>query len=950
MHRFVPALFCVLFLRMFTLHAVGDFPVLVEDAPDNSAGFAVFERAGLVPVPENARPARFIHDLENASGPFRFSMNHHQQYAGWFWEEDGEIRLLRGNRMWEGPVRLSGRMIRRTEEREGAVSVQPADILQDTRRLFERWISHRERGFSSRISAVETGNNMLLAVRLHQTGHSGPANQLAAHLFETAGRRETLLAALSAIQDLNYNDLFQEFLRHQDLETFTDAVEAMVGQHRDTWLSAGIAEEAVQAWREALAHPPEAPGDLDEVQSRLYTQLAGMTEPRLNQILANEGNWLLRPARQMIETLQMSDELTPTARGIIHDIWQLGAETLPVIIALTENNRVIPLDRSQFHQSWSFSGTREERELYELRRAFPRPAQVADFAERLLQVINPVEFDELTGDELRDAARDLYQDLKGKSRLEIAVHFYETRGGLDELDPEILFTLLARGGPEYLQRFREHVENLVLTGHLHEMSELVPVSPLYRGEDGAAFRDRIVAALRERFTSELENQESWEGQTVRNLIDRITKTDETAAEGDTESPESFDALIDSILAGNNDMEPDLTSMQNLYQDIPGLQKTFLNRHGDIKNDLQRQMVSQIFFFLMQMSRNPDMLAIFSYGEEDNFEYYENPEPGGGGPAPESGEPDTKASLLVADLWRPHLEQPDTALAYELATLVLMMESPDQETLMMLASFLSEEDPEDNPLIAEMVISRALSILDGEAPDWDNILPDSRNVPAERAEAMEAILHGEDVEAVLTLLHTRDWNEIAWIEERLERPAIRGNQVLQQALADPRRTVISLKSEDMPDLGEHAPAPGDRITEAHVLAILTRLQQHAREGQSGFLLLQESGIKPGLQLLHSPPYPGMNESGPSIQVIIFGSGMQAHRTFTLDEEIDLHAKPDTEELSEEMAMMMGGMDLSGQEPIAKELNNWLTATDIPHGQQSLLMILYTGTPAPETPEP
>ncbi len=950
MNRITPAvLFRLLCFALTMSYLRADFPVLVEDAPDNSAGFAVFERAGLVPVPEEARPVRFIRDLEDASSHFFYSSSHQGSYSGWFWEEDDEIRLLRGNRMWEGPVHLGGGIGAARDAREGAVSIQPADLVQDTHRLFERWINHRERNFSTSTSAMETGNHMLLAVRLHQTGHTDAANQLAAHLFETVGRRETLLAALSAVQDLNYNDLFQDYLRDRDLEAFADKVEDMINRHRDSWLSAGIAEEAVSEWREYVSNPPGDPEGLDEPQSRLYNLLADMDDLTFLQRISGEVNWLLRPASQSLDELKMYGADSKTGTQIIRLIQQLGPETFPVLLALSENTRVLPVDSSQIRQSRSFSGSRQERELHELRRAFSRPIRVGELADQMLIAVNSEDFEDLSGEELREAARDFYGIIQGKSRLEIAEVYFEHTPDMDELDEAVIYTLLAQGGEEYVNTFRELYLEKIQTAHLYELGHVISPAPLRRGEDGKAFSEQAVAILQERFAEELEDGDRWEGRIIREQVNKLTKGDEDVTAGDAEVLESFDSLIDKILAGNINFGDDPLVFEKIISDPESMQRAFLERYGEIHNQSQRQMLGYFFHNMMYYAANPDMMTMTGYGQEDPFVYYENPETGAQPDSPDEEDLDPAASLLIADLWRPQLEQADQTRAFELAYWVIALGNTDEEIGVRLFTTLRQDTPRNNPNLVPVVLALAGDILDGKNPDWDSVLPDSGKVPSERAEVMNNILRGVDAEAALELLQTMDLNEIAWIQERLQRPAIRDNQALWEQLADPRRIVIELQEEDTLSLGESAPAEGDRLTMDHIIELLSLAQQFARDGHTGSLMFHERGIKPGLTLQNVVfPRELLENEKPGVKIILHGHQLMAQKLFSADEDIVLDA-PDEEEETDDLLLMMGLQAGHGGKSLSEQINVWLEAETLPFGVQSVLAIQYIGTPQ-ETTEP
>ncbi|MCC5842739.1 MAG: hypothetical protein JJU05_00670 [Verrucomicrobia bacterium] len=951
---------CSAFLFPFmSLLYAEDFPVLIVNAPDNSAGFAVFERAGLLPVPEGAQPARHIFSAERSSRMHSISYSGGQSYAGWFWEEDGEIKLLRGNRMWDGPVRASSGMRMRSSPAEDAVTVMSADLMRDLRRQFDQWNRNREQGRTLRIGPRELGNYMIMAVRLHQVGHPDIANQLAAFLFETAGRRETLVAGLSALHDLNYHDRFQDYLLDGELEALAEALDAMLTQHRATWLSAAIADEVLETWRTALGDPaPELPAAFSDAQRELYELFVSDRDPAFYSMLSGEENWLLRPKRLMIREARDHGFLNDETRAFFETLWDLGADAIPVFIALVEDVRVLPLSAQEVsgNRHNPFSGGREDWELRELRRSFPRPVQLSELAEQWLRAVHPDELDTLSGGELTAAAEEVHAAFRGKTRLEIAKFLYERGESFDELGPDVVFTLLASGDSEIIGEIREKVSARVQTAHLYELGDVASWTPLFEGEEGAAFRREVADIISERFGEKLEEEDSWEKEMIEQLLASLQPPEAAeAADGEDAVPAglTLDGLADLVLKGESPRPNDFLQLRALTRDTEAVQRVLLARLDAAEESGQKVQLIQLTLGLLQMSGMDESDFGMHSDSSDMLLYYLDPE-GDGPDVADTEEPDVVGTEgaeggeteihLIPELWLPLLEGDDPAILSAAAFGILMLQLDDMDKLVGIHQAMASAGPGDGAGVAELLLPAARTVLEGGEVDWSAVLPDSGNVSEERAEEMSAVLRGSDVEALLNLLNSADMNEALWILEQLDRPSIQNNKDLWSAMTGPRRKVIHL-ADDLPEWLEDLPAVGGALTKDHLLALLQQVQDAARQGESGMMYIRETGIKPGVSILFSTDRMMRGQTTDGVHVMLHGPNFYGMRSFGLEDEVRL-TKLSEDEMTEEM-MMMG---MYGGEDFHKTVDAWLTPADIPYGAQTIFMIQFKGPEPEETPEP
>ena len=948
------ALIC--FLTLSNVLLANDFPVLVEDAPDNSQAFAAFHRQGLLPVPENAKPGRVV---DTSGGSIRISHGYGLNYDGWFWtNEDGELQLLHGNRMATKTV-VVGYPRGRTAD-EDTLYVMEADLRQDLRNHFDRTIQMRDRNFSHTSSPREVGQQMILAVRLHETGHSDLANQLAAHLFDTAGKRETLLAAVSAIHDLTYADFFRDYMSDHDLAALITNVEGLLQRARNTWLQGEIAAEQVDTWKQALADAPAVPENFSDLQSAFFNAFVDLGEDERTLIQTMQGDyWLLRPKRLIMQHLRYRVENPRKAERFLERFLALGPDAIPVLAALQEHPRLLPIDArsARFYGGMHHIHASEDFQRQQQLQDFPRPTPISTLAKGLLVDVLP-DADHRTDSDLISAAADSFYDtIKGKSRLEIAQYLYEQNPSLDALLDEVAFTILASGDAAFIQKIRTEI---LSSGDLLDISDLIfPESPLISGEDGEAFLTTYLEAVRTQHETDMAEEHSWRGRQARQVLQRFDQDIPTQA-----PTLSLEELVEDVLAGNTAQFARLQT-----QGYPGITKDFVEIQHIIlpkmleasdaqANSLHNMLVGLYTRALLaNMSHYSD---IYDGHAGTELAFYLNQD---ADITPEDAEALADAALddefidmdldieleLVSELWLPLLEQEATPAnrkrQIQLAAMVLGIQQDEDavDVIHPIWNNVFHVAPE----LTDLLTSLARQSLAGEIEDLSAHMPTADQVPEARAEAIRAALTAADAAAALSVLQTRDLHEMMLISDLLKTPEVQSNDDLWSQLTEQRRTIAYVQESFQP-FADAGFTVDTRLTTEVITALLQTLQAEARTGGTGRVEIHERNITPGIVAFHETSHMfGSGTGEGEVSLFIMGiSGGASRMAFSLDETISLQSADETPD--DDVMDLMSMLGQSWQSDGASGLEKWLRVEDVSPGNTAAIYIMYSAPDEYEIP--
>jgi hypothetical protein len=186
---------------------------------------------------------------------------------------------------------------------------------------------------------------MVFASRLHQIAETNAANQLSAHLFQTAGKRETLMAGVNFLADDAYHQALESFFRGGSAADLIRDAEAVRVRFRQGWTKTAVLGALIGKWKESLALAPGALPvvegiSLTERQQAFYRQF--QERPDLVRHLADMGgeNWLLQPKAYATFAYYEAGEVP---EGFLSPM-DLRLEAIPPLRLMLADLRLLPLN------------------------------------------------------------------------------------------------------------------------------------------------------------------------------------------------------------------------------------------------------------------------------------------------------------------------------------------------------------------------------------------------------------------------------------------------------------------------------------------------------------------------------------------------------------------------------------------------------------------------------
>lgn len=338
---------------------------------------------------------------------------------------------------------------------------------------------------------------LFFSAHLHAVGKREEANALATKLFaDPTVASITLANALNALATVQYDAALDTLAKTNDWAFLRDTVARLRAKFGVRWsLDAGAAL-LLERLEARIQGVPEPKGDgLTDAQRALARELADRPwiEPESAPVF-----WLLP---------EPPEQPPPESTSLKHRILVGGVETLPLLIALLDDETLTP-GTSDGGDRWNARDEDEDLEPAERTyRHMKRPTTRGELAHMLLARVLPAEdessdaasddAEEVEAVSFRDQATALYAQLRGKDTTEI-VRFYlgHKRKAARE---QILEALIEHAD---LARYAADVETALLELETEHGGPHVQ----YLAERGAAarpFAERLLAKLRVRL-AELE--------------------------------------------------------------------------------------------------------------------------------------------------------------------------------------------------------------------------------------------------------------------------------------------------------------------------------------------------------------------------------------------------------------------------------------------------------------
>jgi hypothetical protein len=936
-----------------------DFPVLVAEAPDNSAGFTAL-RKRMAALPANAVPVTliFIRGEYNQQGGMDSGFPTHWMGKN----ETGETVLVSLTQTLTGSVHAlepskQGRGWNMdVDAKKFDYVVQHMPIEPSLRKMFTTLSSTEdEQGNWEMMQLMsDPGALFLHATRLHEAGYTSQGNQLAAYLFEKIGKQSALILSLSGIINEEYNLILERFYENKDTAALIKDAEALLAKNQRVWNAAPALTAAIAEWKAALALPADAIPEVEgltlppEVQA-LYRDLA--SNPKRLTLLAqaiSDENWLLMPASLVRRQFDYypdgegdTEAMVKESQTLLLRIHKLGPAALPLFQTMLVDPRLIAVSDDSYvqrmHNRLLSGGNDASVQI-------AKPSTYRQMAFMFVSGILPpnMDIDEEDPESIADSLAEWQREIAGKSRVELARIFLEKTE--DSPPQEALYTLLASAeASDVALAFRVMLESESPEMYLSMALGYAKLKP----EEGKPLLKGLSDKMQELYADELNNKQSHYARMYKQLQEAQGIRDVAVAE---ESP-NFEAALNSLLANTeqgNDMELRMavgTAAKSMSPEE--LEKNILGR---VTQD--QPMVTQTLLGLLKMQESGMMEQMYGHGDDSHIlRFYMNPDE----LSEDEEEKDEEETMKTMDavvevnskqneLWLPLLEAGDTDATKMNAFIVAMFVLQDylDESSFLLHRVGGIQDPD----ILNLILSLARRSLTEERNEWMQDIPSIESVSEERINELRGILAGNDTAAIRNLLASATVSERMVMLIQSQEDAISENEVwadFQDETLTLRHVIHEAKSWKFP--ADKALTPGQRYSIDLLKTLIPETQKLALAGKTGSIVLNAIPFQRGISVHATDKAygPNRNSSEGEVNINLSAPNLRYSAKLRLDETPDLSppvddGKSDADADAEDFMGLFGGEQAPSSEHLSRNLHRMIK-TPIPLGGQFTVMITF-----------
>lgn len=966
--------------------------VLVENAPDNSGGFAVFSKQ-LEPLPQDPVPVQVI----RRAGQGSMHSSNREMPGHWAGiNEEGETVVASLTRTYTDAIvqEPSKNNAYHMSGRESSVELLAREIdLEDKWEELVKTLQatgeRDQRHWQRRQLLQNPGSLLIFAVRLHQAGHEDKANQIASFLFEETGKKNVLLAGMSEIVDAHYQDLLHDYQRDGDAEAFVDAAKQLLDTRGKYWLSASTLREHLADWEEALAMEPDAipaAGEdlLSEKHKTLYTRL--IADPyalSLVQDVFQQGNWLLTPPSLVSNRIQMqtrmmaysrrpsskkdqaeteeqaedaAEEEAPSEpdvealRKLVLDLHGLGFDALPLFRVMLEDKRFIP-PQTDSASGMGFYRHRMMRQIHtDNSQSFTVPSQYRDVARATLQNIKPAEARwQMDSPESLSAELDLFIDShRDKSRIELA-RLYLDLSSSWSIPQEAMYTLLASEDEDNRKIVLDMADNLE-NGRVHSLLQVFMDYAEQRPEEAAPALRRMRDALTSSEEPDRMGGQQFIDQTVKQ-IDALLQDPE--AEETEEAPDLAEALNAWIDNGNPQSPSHLQTVMTAAGGVSEetLQQVFAEKVRTAPLSASMQLM-QTFFGIVR-NGGPTRVRHGGMHHNEQMKYYLNPEadafpaetPGMSGVAPEM------ALEILPDIWLPLLSPGDDQGARIIAQALVanLLVSLGEEGYKLMWAIRPDLSGES----FEKALALGRDMLRDPDGEWAEKLPSADEVDDARAEEILTTLKEGDAEAIGKLLDALTLPErLLLLSERRGELSLENDARFQGLV--PRRLRLVMSHSETGDHVVENLSMDEPLTREKLRTLMQHAQTLAQQGKTGIITLQSGIFLDGMGLNHMEamlqPYQLPNDPGIQIQGSLGNEHFQAHFEPEADIRFDPPKPKDApKDEQEDLMDLFTGEAEDETEQLSSGIDAFFTAPIGPLSSYGQINITYKAVPETDEEE-
>ncbi|GEM_PF-2349151 len=900
-------LFCVLFplsaqeevMMIQELGASGSsddntsgIPVLVENAPDHSAGFAVFAKR-IPAIPANALPGILVY----RNGQYNPYMGVHREGnlpSVWTWRtEDGTENAVGLTQEYSGKIILSKPSKDRhsfnfsMNVRDADYAIQVMQLDPILKEIFKQLKEGPEENWEARSLLRSPGTLMLFAVRLHQVGRTDEANQLVTYLFNRVGdKKQVLMAGLSSLADEAYADLMRVRRETGENEAFVAGCEALLQEQGRYWRHSAEMAELIPKWKTMLALPeeyvPEVKGlSLSEDQKALYRELWAAPEVMgIMQSSFSHVNWLLAPRGLISQQVQYGVKMAEGAhnKALVMKTHRMGLEALPVFAAMLEDPRFAPPVNEEMHHRMirhvSYSSSDKP--------TLPKPATLSQSAISILDGVKPTGpggWDENKPENALPSVLGHVNRLQGKSRDELAL-FYLNQVKNWNTPTEAIYTLASSEDPQHHEAVKKWVSTME---NPHSTIAIFLDIHGQKPELGAEFLTMVKTRLQQpAMKQRFGGSDDYMKRMLEQIDDALNIEPEKPE--DTTGPSLSEAIQGWIEEDNPHNSTGMISILSAAKpmSMKEIQQGFAEeiRNADSK-------VAQLHLLhLIHRVVEQGGVEMYRGGPSNNqMVFYLNPE--------EEEMPEEQAVQEVEigmydwepTAWLPLLEDDSNEHAQYLGRILgsiiltsLYFDTGVQNGYELLYHIRPMSDTGFNRKVADW----AAELLKATEDIPELNLPSSDAVDEERKAAMEQILKSGSADEVSALLTESTDSERLALVPLLQQQSLNEREEVKDRLLQEVQTVDSIiwMDKERLDLGLK---PGDRLDLDTINRLLALAAEQAKAGKKGSIQLATSPLYRGTTLSFQRSMIG-NHYGKEPGVVLFGVGANQasfHVTLPLD---------------------------------------------------------------------
>ncbi|WFB36890.1 hypothetical protein P3T73_03825 [Kiritimatiellota bacterium B12222] len=923
-----------------------DFPVLIENAGDSSAGFTMLGKK-MPPLPEGASPVKIL----ITRGDWNY--NYGDVLIPSVWGVQGPVPpqvLVTYTQIIDTDVRYikenaNGGYHFNFDPSDVTFTVEQVDVVENIRELFLLLLStDDQQSWSRKKLALRYGDLMLYATRLHEAGYQDQANQLASYLFEKYSKRETVLRALSTLVDAEYMDILDAYQNNQDTPLFLTNAKTLLENNPSYWVSAPLLKEKIAQWESTALSAEALPAsaqtllspELQELYRTLYTHSDALVA--LSDALMSE-NWYLQPNGYIEENYGFyEDEHRTGLKEAVEVLKQSRIDFLTLLEVMLSDPRLVPFLNEYGSESIDYE---ENGEVYEL----PEPMQMHSFAMEMLSGLAPNDED-WDVDDPEDQLR-LLQNFKilteGKNNLELAQYYLEHNNGFS-LPLEASYIMLSSDRPE----IRKQVLDQLFLDEEELKNNLMILKDYHRFQPAEAEQALAQALIALKL---VHPDDAWEFGGEEGLeaeIAHIEKLLGKEAPVLQENPVDFELALDTwVTAGDPDDHEVIQSVLMSGKTLPSetLQLMVAKRVQENTIEIARTLLNfQAMIIHAGGVQGLQDLYMGQSSDQELMKYYV---------ASHNNEahltPPTHSSTGVTwskQAWMPLLERTKTPDQKRKAFVVafnivnsLQDHSEQTEAFYEFSQFFSGEANDADLLL----INWAKGILTHpEDLDWLTEVPHAENVSPERLAEIRGLMLGDDHDAVTALFTSANFDDrLAALSLSTEEDTIAANETLWMKLKPLQKKVVLIQPNGLdPIIGDMQ--VGDSLSLHMISTALVRAQAEAQKGNSGILIFRTTPLFQGAMIYHTRDFISQaffDEKG--IQIHGISEDHRVSGTFDLESDLSLPPPQNGEPKVLNILEMIEADSNEQLENVSASIYAWLNSPTPPHQTQGQLLISYNG---------